>query len=773
MNSLIANDGITPSIAAERSDSAPAPIQLTYREAYYHLVNVEEHPEILPLAHELVTAHLRRPPVAAGLIGELSGLHGDPENGLSAAVDRLAGSRAGSRPWASDNEDLNRRRVMHYFVQYMPTAFVDGCWLQCGLRVSTAHTLAGSLMTEMYAHQVGAFIEDPARHFVADYRSAYERLGAPIEEIASRSFAERHDFLESSLAPPVILLALAQFTRNLTPEILGLNLAWQFLDLSAFGPLLIRDVCRAYALPALGHDLLEQRHLETGREMAHTAVHRFLESADASNRVELWDRVLNGAILGVELWSEWLDSTRASAPCGPPDPQREMLDLLWRKAPHAAGYHADKRLGARRIDEQLDPRAFDGPALLDELSRSRWVRAGQSERSGLLRHLVKFGGPMLGVFSPVELEIIQRWIDSLPPKHADGAAAGNGVRPVASESQPTVPTVKQDVHPAGRAWSRTEFRRRSETLFGSIPVRELFYYLVNVERYPHILPVAEQFAQNRLERSMAMLFKGERAIPSRRYDPAALERWVYRKHRDQVDAYKAPGVRPLASKEAFIEVTVQLAPIILIDGGWLQGIASPALIHTVVGRMLFHVLVEEIGAGKPEEHHANIYRELLASMGEAAPPVESWDFARWARLKDESFDVPTLWLSMSCFPRHFLPEIIGLNLAVELAGIGGPYLEARDTLRHFGFPTLFVDVHNAADNVAAGHSAWAMNTIKRYMDEVAEREGPHNVDRTWHRVWSGMRATLPQIGRLRLMLHRIGRRVFGENPTAVPLIFPS
>jgi hypothetical protein len=160
-------------------------------------------------------------------------------------------------------------------------------------------------------------------------------------------------------------------------------------------------------------------------------------------------------------------------------------------------------------------------------------------------------------------------------------------------------------------------------------------------------------------------------------------------------------------------------------------------------------------------------------MGEAAPAVESWEFARWQRLRDSSFDVPTLWLSISCFPRHFLPEILGLNLAVELAGIGGPYMEARDTLKRFGFPTLFVDVHNAADNVAAGHSAWAMNTIKRYMDEVAEREGPHALTNTWHRVWSGVRSTLPQIGRVRLVAHRIRRRFFGEDPALIPLIFPS
>jgi hypothetical protein len=152
--------------------------------------------------------------------------------------------------------------------------------------------------------------------------------------------------------------------------------------------------------------------------------------------------------------------------------------------------------------------------------------------------------------------------------------------------------------------------------------------------------------------------------------------------------------------------------------------------------------------------------------------VDTKEFVNWPRLRDASFDVPTLWLSISSFPRHFLPEILGLNLAVELAGIGGPYLEARDTLRHFGLPTLFVDVHNAADNVSVGHSAWALKAINAYMDEVAAREGPHNVDYHWHRVWSGVRATLPQVSFIRLALHRIAARVLGSpQERRVPRIF--
>jgi hypothetical protein len=772
MRSEVNATGLVPSFNGADPSTAPGPVRLSCREAFYHLVNVEEHPEVLPLSYDLVVQRLADA-AAQSEFSAAPAAPGDIPASIAAVLTRLAGRRASfAHPWRQPSEELTRRQVLHYFVQYMPTAFVDGCWLQCGLRVSTAHTPVGASLTGLYEHQVRAFIADPGRHFVGDYRATYGRVGGPLEEVSSPSFAERGDFLETSFGLPILLLAIAQVTRSFPAEILGLNLAWQFLDLSAFGPELIRDLCTAYELPSVGTDLSDPAYLEKGREMARNAAVEYLEGLDEAARAEGWNRLVRGVAAGVGAWAEWFEATRAAAPAGPPDPRQEMLDLLWRKAPHAVGYHADKALGAKRIDEHLDPAVFDGPKLLEELARSPWVKPGLSERSGLLKHLVKFGGPMLAVFSPVELKIIQNWIDSLPPRRAEAGAVEPRV-PTPATPAPTGPSVREQRYVTGRGWTKSDFQRRSQSLHGGCSVRELYYHLINVEYYPEILPVAEQFARDRLERSMAMLQKGERPIPSWRYDPGALERWVYTKHRQQVDSYRPPAVRPPAPKDLFTEATVQLAPLILIDGAWLQGVASPALIHTTVGRMLFHVMVEEIGEGNSDEHHANIYRNLLAAMGEAAPQIDTWEFARWSRLNDASFEVPTLWLSISCFPRHFLPEILGLNLAVELAGIGGPYMEARDTLRRFGLPTLFVDVHNAADNVAAGHSAWAMNSIKRYMDEMAEREGPHNLDQTWHRVWTGVRATLPQIGRLRLMAHRIGRRLFGDDPRAVPLIFPS
>ena len=773
-----------------RQPSLAAPAHVGLRRLYDDLVNVEEHPEVLPLAYDLAARRLAAAPPAPGAAFDAA------TGSLDEILDRLAASGARfSRPWGHAAPDLARRQVLHCFHQYLPTALVDGCWLQGGLRVALAHTPVGASLTGLYQHQVRAFVADPGRHFVADYRAVHARLAAPLDELSSHLFVERIDCRDASLPLPLFLLAIAQFTHTFRAEILGLNLAWQFLGLSAFGPDLVRDTCAAYALPPPG-DLGDAAgtagrsgHYETGRAMARDAAVRFLAGAAAEPPpADAWARLRRGIEAGVGVWTEWFDRTAAAMPTGPPDPRQEMIDMLRRKAPHACGYHADRRLGGRKIDEHLAPATFDGPALLADLARSPWIKPGDPDRSALLKRLLAFGGPMLSVFSPVEVRIIETWIDSLPPRGAEGSPpkAADTLPPkaaacpapeagatAAGDPPPTRPGAADEEGVAGPLWTPADFRRHGENRYRGCTVRELYHYLIDVERHADVLPWAERFARDRLERSMATLWKGERPIPSRRYDPAALERWVYEKHRQQVDSYRPPGRRPDAPRAAFVEATVQLAPLILIDGGWLQGMASPALIHTAVGRMLFHVLVEELGEGDYREHHANVYRDLLAAMGVDAPPVDSWDFARWPRLDDASFEVPTLWLGISCFPRHFLPEILGLNLAVELAGVGGPYMEARDTLRRFGFPTLFVDVHNAADNVSVGHAAWAMKAIARYMDDMAERDGPHNLDRAWHRVWAGVRATLPQIGRARLLAHRIARRLFGEDPARVPQIFPS
>jgi hypothetical protein len=164
-----------------------------------------------------------------------------------------------------------------------------------------------------------------------------------------------------------------------------------------------------------------------------------------------------------------------------------------------------------------------------------------------------------------------------------------------------------------------------------------------------------------------------------------------------------------------------------------------------------------VGNGDSELNHPNVYRALIEDMGIEMPAFDTPAFCRWERLRDEAFRVPCFWLAVSQFPRRFMPETLGLNLAMELSGVGGAYRTARDQLRHYGFSTLFVDLHNTIDNVSTGHSARAVEAIERYMDDILATHRRDLIQAHWKRVWTGYRALVPPTGTLNAFLARMAR----------------
>jgi hypothetical protein len=197
------------------------------------------------------------------------------------------------------------------------------------------------------------------------------------------------------------------------------------------------------------------------------------------------------------------------------------------------------------------------------------------------------------------------------------------------------------------------------------------------------------------------------------------------------------------SRAALVDQTVQLAPLTLIDGSWLQGFTDHEQAAGEVGHFLFETYWDELGNGQPRLNHPLIYRQVLAEMDVTPPPSGSAEFARWPGFRDASFALPVYWLCVGRFPRTFLPEVLGLNLAMELSGVGGTYRRARIALKAHGFSTRFVDVHNTIDNVATGHSAWAADAVDTHLAGTPEGPGPGGREQTWHRVRVGYRSLNP------------------------------
>jgi len=414
--------------------------------------------------------------------------------------------------------------------------------------------------------------------------------------------------------------------------------------------------------------------------------------------------------------------------------------LLQRKSLVGCGYHAHKRLSSRTIDECL--RKFEGnpQILIRELAASPFICPGNASKSSLLSKLTATGGPMEAVFSDSELKTLGKWIDSLA--HSQEFDSTTDPSLMLNKTVTQLANIKLKLKNVERVdFVKSSWKKLQQT---SWDARELYFQMINLERFPETRVLAETFLRMRLVGCESKAVQALRPMPCDEFRAEALYDWVYIKHREQVDSY--PGLREgsKVSRERFIQSTVQLAPLILIDGAWLQYLNWPGIMSRSFGDDLVSIFRGETGQGDWRDHHANLYRKLLSCMDIELPDTSSRKFAFNSQFNSTSFHAPLIWLTLSSLPTHYMPELLGLNLAVELAGVGGPYLYARDTLRRFGYPTTFVDVHNSVDNIAEGHSAQAVNAIVKYLEEEFMSRGRDETNILWHRVWAGLRLMLPQ-----------------------------
>jgi hypothetical protein len=707
---------------------------ITPQAAYNYLINIDEFPEQLPLCNHIVTQAISEAKECRLFPAELYN-GGASLDSISTLVEHLKKQSETIDYSTLLNSSSDKKESEFLISQMAPTMFVSGCWLQNLSRVATAHTRVAGTLNKLFCIHTMAY--DAAETQLTD------RIGEDLLNLFT-TFRESRLSKESifsksteaiSYELPLLLLSIGQFPRSFLPELLGLNLAWHHLGIQSFLEHISLKNFLGSDLPEKSLEELNKRNA-TMAEMSLDSIQSFLNEQDAEEQNSAINRVICGMEILASAWLKLINSAGGSMPVSDPDPRAAVIEIMRSKGPHALGYHRDKKINPKRIDNLLDINEFDPSELVDTLAKSPFVVPGNADKSPLTTGLIEIGGPMAAVFSNEELEVIRNWINSLD--------SGTKPSPVNEGAQDATEANKdsQNLYPF---WNKADFLNECSNEYANRPcsLREIFYKLVNIEYFPDILPVAENFLTDRLNRTRSTLTTGERPIPDLNYSYKTLEQWVFNKHRQQVDAYKPLTGEPRVSKEVFINSTVALAPLLLIDGGWLQGTTGVNTIHTKVGQKLYHIFFEEIGLGSCELHHSNIYRELLESMGVDLPNVADLDFAFSDQFPDSSFEVPILWLSLSCFSRHYYPELLGINLAVELAGLGANYMEAHDILKYYGLPTIFVDFHNSADNVSVGHTAWSLDAIKLYMDWVAVHEGPHNLDGHWHRIWSGMRLTLP------------------------------
>ncbi|MDB6143469.1 MAG: hypothetical protein JWP80_2513 [Pseudomonas sp.] len=623
--------------------------------------------------------------------------------------------------------------------QYAPQGLLIGALLQNFCNPANSHEKVAAIAHTIHATQVGN--GDLELNHSRLFRQLADSVGLQLPPIGSEQFARHPDMLASSCNLSAYRLSLSLFAQEFEAEILGALL----FEVATGLPYVVR-AAQKHITASGGTTRFFQVHADsqvTLIEKAGQAIESYLQEAGMTssfiNRADIsiaYSRILDGFMTSARLHLQWTTELSELIAQGYLDPVNEMVRLVRRKGPYAVGYHPRLTLGQQPFDEAIvgDPLKF-----VEHLAQSRWITPGDPDQSLLLSKLIAFGGPMFRIFSEAEILVIRHWIASLPNSNAVSHRLPALLQDIGATSPSVTFFAPQRSRPNRKNPGRNS-RKRKEP----IATRTLYFRLLNSERYPDARHDANEFATTWLARSAVGLHKDDQAIAFTEYSHQQLRQWFEERARNQARAYVGPDATMEKTREEVIAEAIQLCPMILIDGAWLQKWGNAGLVDTQLGMLLFKIFSDELGNGDTQLNHPNIYRQLMAQMDVELPEFRSREFSQWDGFSDESFDVPAFWLSLSQFPRRFLPETLGLNLAMELSGVGGAYRTAHDELRHYGFSTLFVDLHNTIDNASTGHCALALDAIEQYMDEVVQSGDATRVAERWERIWIGFRSLSPR-----------------------------
>jgi len=589
---------------------------------------------------------------------------------------------------------------------HAPLGLTEGAWLQGLARADNAHRPEVVRLFGGYLELLGA---DEAASPAAAYRGRLARHGCLLPPVASRQFSYDPRVGMQALALASLRLELGWLCGDYFPEVLGFTLAYA-------------GSASPWRLVGLA-PVERRRRLGTLAETADQALRACLAlSPDAG---QIWRRVSAGyqCYQGQEV--TYLTALQARA-LHPPSLQARVAELLRAKAYYARGYHGQTSVGGKTLDAWFAGEPFDAEGFLGAFAASAYVSGPSGGRP--FDRLTGFGGPMFGIFSREELALISAWLEQ--PRQ-DKAWADreterqSGDRPVAS----------------GRLSPKTKDSKTPGCAGTALETRELFHRLLNRHRVPDAAEAAGIYAEGVLRRAQRRIGRRARLREAYfDYSPQGLQDWVNRVHAQEVARYTPFRGQARLRREEYEFGIRQFAPAILVDGAWLQRACAAAQQDQRLHRLLLRIYADELGAGQVEWNHPNVYRRLLRQCGIELPEVRDAAFAKDPDFLDAAFDLPAYLLAIACFPERWLPETLGLNLAIELSGLGAQYRFLADELEHWGLDPLIVSLHQSIDSLAGGHAALAVEAVQIHLEQLRDLGGEVSVQAHWRRVWCGYRS---------------------------------
>lgn len=665
---------------------AAEPYRQGSRELFYTLMHLSEHDAVYPAAYDFIKQQLAE----VRLLEQALQSHSENEDKLKDELTALA-SQLGSLQFTD-------KSLQNCLLQLSPVILTEPCWLQS---ISQAATSQNSLAVDLMA----VYLDFSRGETDGDlFHALLLTIGLELPSLTSRMFAQQEAIGACLFDFAATQLALACFPRVFFPEILGFTMAY------CESPSFLQSV------HTIDGDQCLTRYVNFNHRLKNTALPAVSHVIDDYLKVfsDQADEIRHRIQSGYRLYRSHAERCYRhlfQQLQKPPTASDRWIRLLKSKAPSAVGHHRKIKLAGRSLDDWFAESPFDSAGFLSALNQSPYIDRTHPENSPLLK-LFDFNGPMFGVLNGDEREILESWLNAEP-----------------DEVPADTPGIEEG---ATRSWRSDEVSNPA-IQYSSLNNRELYYYLVNADLYPEVLTAARHNVHTVLRSARRF-----NRIPFIPYSHQAFENFIDAIYQREVNTYQPVSSKPKLSKEAYVWGIEQLAPAILTDGCWLQTVDQ--LKHYPnrdIGALLFKIYVDEIGNGKLEQNHPFIYQQLLSSVDLNLPPIFSRKFIEYPGFIDSTFDLPVYLLSISKFPSAFLPELLGLNLAIELSGLGNIYLRLSEELNYWGINSAIVDVHISIDNVSSGHAYLAKNAIQLYLDAIAAGFGDDVVQTHWRRIFNG------------------------------------
>jgi hypothetical protein len=576
----------------------------------------------------------------------------------------------------------------------------QSCWLQnIPQTFSSQATIAVQIMS-IYKQLSGAGQGNV--DLAESYRSLLLELGIHVPELQSYAFSQQHNVMPEIFGFSCIQLALARFPRVFFPEILGFTLACCQMA-SLF------EICFPDHQLSSNYFKLRQDEIEKQRVPLEQCISTYLALFSEQKEI-IWQRIQ----LGFWLYHQQIQLCRNKMGVlleAPKSSSLAMAQLIQQKAIAAIGHHKNIQLDGKPLNTWFAELPENSSAFLEALKRSKYIDK-KTPANSLLLKLFDFKGPMFGVLNETEVVVLKKWLEH-------GINELSETHLVEAEK----PIVKTEL----------ENGFRSDNHYAKLSNRSLYYYLVNGDIYPDVLP----FARRKLVKLLRICCFFN-SLPFKHYSHQQFDRYITELYQWEMRAYEPLQGKPTISKAAYLWGLEQIAPMILIDGCWLQKSLDLQHSYPGISEILFSIYCDELGNGQLEQNHPYIFQQLLDSLSIQVPLVYKKEFIEHTGFINSAFDLPVYMLSLANYSIEFLPELLGLNMAIELSGLGKHYMRLVDDWNYWGIDPTIASIHISIDNVASGHTFLAKKAIQDYMDEIFLKTADHAVvDQHWRRIYTG------------------------------------